>query len=121
MAETRNKMDLNLRAKQFLPFDAMKGLKEAIKAKEYEVEATSKNIISQDEAERIAKNLLLIDGKTNVKAKYFSDGHEQEISGICTVNFVDSYLRFKYLDVQFDDLIKLEVDGHLDGEDELFD
>lgn len=33
-------MDRNERAKQFMPFDAVKGLKEALKAKEEEVEAS---------------------------------------------------------------------------------
>lgn len=32
-------MDRNERAKQFMPFDAVKGLREALKAKEEEVEA----------------------------------------------------------------------------------
>lgn len=32
-------MDRNERAKQFMPFDAVKGLREALKAKEIEVEA----------------------------------------------------------------------------------
>ena len=35
----RPKMDRNERAKQFMPFDAVKGLREALKAKEIEVEA----------------------------------------------------------------------------------
>ena len=33
-------MDRNERAKQFMPFDAVKGLREALKAKEEEVEAS---------------------------------------------------------------------------------
>lgn len=36
----RPKMDRNERAKQFMPFDAVKGLREALKAKEAEVEAS---------------------------------------------------------------------------------
>lgn len=36
----RPKMDRNERAKQFMPFDAVKGLREALKAKESEVEAS---------------------------------------------------------------------------------
>ena len=32
-------MDRNERAKQFMPFDAVKGLREALKAKEEEVES----------------------------------------------------------------------------------
>ena len=35
----RPKMDRNERAKQFMPFDAVKGLREALRAKEIEVEA----------------------------------------------------------------------------------
>lgn len=36
----RPKMDRNERAKQFMPFDAVKGLREALKEKEAEVEAS---------------------------------------------------------------------------------
>lgn len=36
----RPKMDRNERAKQFMPFDAVKGLREALKAKEAEMEAS---------------------------------------------------------------------------------
>lgn len=34
----RPKMDRNERAKQFMPFDAVKGLRETLRAKEIEVE-----------------------------------------------------------------------------------
>lgn len=38
----RPKMDRSERAKQFMPFDAVKGLQEALRAKEQEVEAMQK-------------------------------------------------------------------------------
>ena len=38
----REKMSLSQRAKQFLPFDAVQGFRQALKAKEYEVEAIAK-------------------------------------------------------------------------------
>lgn len=38
----RPKMDRSERAKQFMPFDAVKGLQEALRAKEQEVEEKQK-------------------------------------------------------------------------------
>ena len=54
-------MDRNERAKQFMPFDAVKGLREALRAKEIEVE-------SNLEVERVDKEKILdtdVDGLYN--------------------------------------------------------
>lgn len=44
-------MDRSERAKQFMPFDAVKGLREALKAKEEEVERLKNEEIKRDKEE----------------------------------------------------------------------
>ena len=71
----REKMPLSSRAKQFLPFDAVKGFRQALKAKEYEVEAITKGKLSEEEARDISSVLSSLTGKEEVEAKYFQSGH----------------------------------------------
>ena len=57
------------RAKQFLPFDALKGLQEALRSKEIEYE--EKKEISEEEQEKISAQLCLLDMGDNIKIKYY--------------------------------------------------
>jgi len=71
----REKMPLSKRAKIFLPFDAVKGLRQALLAKEYEVEATQKGFLDEEEAKVISANLAALTGKEEVRARYYESGH----------------------------------------------
>ena len=51
----RPKMDRSERAKQFMPFDAVKGLQEALRVKEQEVEDRQKQQTVKEE-EKYGKN-----------------------------------------------------------------
>ena len=57
------------RAKQFMPFDALKGLQEALRSKEIEYE--EKREISEEEQEKISAQLCLLDMGDNIKIKYY--------------------------------------------------
>ena len=56
-------MEREKRAKQFAPFDALIGLKDAIRLKEYEHDAKMKKDLSDDIIEKISNNMKLIDKK----------------------------------------------------------
>ena len=62
----REKMSMNNRARQFLPFDAMKGLQEALRAAEFENESVSHHRLSEDEAGRIGAVLAQLNEKKQV-------------------------------------------------------
>ena len=57
----RVKMSRSDRAKQFAPFDALKGLHEAIKLKEFEHEMIAKNEMSEDEIKIISNEISQIE------------------------------------------------------------
>ena len=69
------------RAKQFAPFDALKGLHEALKIKEYEHDRMAKGDVSEEKIMEISKILQEIDKHTLIEVKYFYDGYEKSISG----------------------------------------
>jgi len=102
-------MEREKRAKQFAPFDALTGLKDAIRLKEYEHDAKMKKDLSDDIIEKISNNMKLIDKRTIVKIKYFEDGHEREYEGYIKLNIIDLYLEAKDKIIKFDDLLDLDI------------
>lgn len=62
------------RAKQFMPFDALKGLKQALREKEIEHESRLKPEISEDETKQIADTLFVLKNGDEVNLKYFENG-----------------------------------------------
>lgn len=102
-------MEREKRAKQFAPFDALTGLKDAIRLKEYEHDAKMKKDLSDDIIEKISNNMKLIDKRTIVRIKYFEDGHELEYEGYIKLNIIDLYLEAKDKIIKFDDLLDLDI------------
>lgn len=75
------------RAKQFNPFNALKGLQEALRIKEYEHDRIEKGDLSEDAIAEIAAVLQNLQPGDRVKAKYYDNGFEKEIAGPTTVDF----------------------------------
>ena len=93
-----------MRAKQFLPFDAVRGLKEAIKAKEYEAEKVSKGLLLPEEASLLSDRLLEIRKGDSVMAKVYVDGHYVEVSGIADPNLLLGYILIDKKRIEIADL-----------------
>ena len=108
MAE-RVKMAREERAKQFAPFDALKGLQNALRAKEYEHERIAKGDITEEKAIELSKTLLSIEKGDVVEARVFKDGHIESVSGKCTIDFIERELRVNALKIQFDCLLDLRI------------
>ena len=103
------KMEREKRAKQFAPFDALTGLKDAIRLKEYEHDAKMKKDLSDDTIEKISSNMKLIDKKTIVKIKYYEDGHELEYVGYIKLNIIDLLIEIKDKIISFDNILDLDI------------
>ncbi len=89
---SREKMPLSMRAKQFLPFDAVKGLQAALRLKEYEVESVEKGKISETEAAAISVTLSGLEKGDVVSVRHFEDGHYKSVEGKATLHLEDGYL-----------------------------
>ena len=70
------------RAKQFLPFDALKGFSEALREKEIEYE--EKRDLSEESLIELNDKFNQIEKDRYVKIKYYKNGRYIEVEGIIT-------------------------------------
>ena len=97
------------RAKQFAPFDALKGLSKALRIKEYEHEKIEKGEISEEKILKISQNLLKLSKKDKVKVVFFKDGHYLTKYGNAKVIYEKQLLEIEDYRIKFDDLYDLEI------------
>ena len=89
------------RAKQFLPFDALKGLQEALREKEIEYE--EKKELSEDTLAELNNKFNQIEKGSFVKIRYYRNGRYSEIKGIVT--YID-YIKRK---IQIDKIVNINI------------
>lgn len=98
------------RAKQFLPFDALKGLQEALREKEREMEYEEKRYLSEtlNELDNI---LNRIEDGSKVKIKFYKNHKYIEIEG--TVTNIDSIKKKvqinKNYNINLSDIINMDI------------
>lgn len=68
------------RAKQFLPFDALKGLQEALRQREEEALRTERRQLSEEEAEKLSRRLTRLRRGDRVKFAYYDGGHYRHLT-----------------------------------------
>lgn len=73
------KMDRTSRAKQFMPFDALKGFREALL--EQERPNIPRKILSEDRKEELDAKLRQIHRKDIITAEYFQNGQYVQVTG----------------------------------------
>ena len=69
------------RAAQFAPFDALKGLQEALRVKEFEHDKIEQSELSEEQAKRLSKILLEFEKGDVLEVTYFKDGYYTNESG----------------------------------------
>ena len=102
-------MDRKDRAKQFLPFDAMKGLYEALRRQEELLEREEKIEPSEEDAAMISATLALLSRGEGVNVTFYCEGYYRTICG--TVTTFDEIKRFIVVageKVAFDDIVAIE-------------
>ena len=97
------------RAKQFLPFDAMKGLDAAMKRVEERVERVERIELGEEDAAALSSALSRLTRGDKVTATYYREGHYRTASG--TVTRIDNVKRTFTLDeseiIPFAELLSL--------------
>ncbi len=71
-------MPASQRAKQFLPFDAVAGLRQALKMKEHEMGLITRKELSEETAEEINEALETLRPGDHVSVAYFKESGEEE-------------------------------------------
>lgn len=96
------------RARQFLPFDALKGLNEALRNKEIEYE--DRKELSEEEEEKISSILFSLESGNIIRIKYYYNRQYISFEGtIKKINHIKKHILF--IDdntIQFNDIIEIE-------------
>ena len=83
------------RAVQFAPFDALKGLQDALRLKEYERERFTKGDLQPEKIEEISSVLGNILPSSKVYVYYFADNYYRSVEGNAKIN-LKTFLTLKY-------------------------
>ena len=96
------------RAKQFLPFDALKGFRKALEEKEKNYE--NKKDLSDDYFHNLDIKIKNIKKDMNVRIKYYHDLEYIETTGV--IRKIDNLSRYIVLlnsKISFDDILDIEM------------
>ncbi len=100
------------RAKQFAPFDAMKGLAEALKDREERHSRVQKHGVSEEKQLEISDTLLHVEKGTRVSLQYHANFHDWERTGRVTeINRDYGFFRIDDEKIPFVDLYDLTIIG----------
>ena len=97
------------RAKQFAPFDALKGLSKALRLKEFQHERVLKGDLSEEQVSEISKTLLNIENSDLVEISYFLDGHDYKIIGYCKICFDDRIIEVEDKKIKFENIRSIVI------------
>ncbi len=97
------------RAKQFLPFDAVKGLQEALRKKEIEHE--ERIDLAEEALENLEEEFNKIEIGRKVKIKYYKDGKYVVVEGnVSKINNLKKKLEVDFESkINYSDIAKIEV------------
>ena len=98
------------RAKQFAPFDAMKGLQEALRDREERHTRVERHDISEEQMERNGEILAQLTAGTVVRLECYHAFHDVTVTG--TVSRIDAARRYLKLGTEkymFGDIYTIEI------------
>lgn len=106
----RMKMDRAERAKQFMPFDALKGLKAALREKERVV--VEKKVLSEEKGEELDRRLHELQLKNMVTVIYFQQDEYVKVTGMVSrIDLTARLLKVVNTKIDFDDIYDIWIEG----------
>ena len=103
------KMDRSNRAKQFMPFDALKGFREALREKEKIV--VDKRELSEEQKEELDYKLRQIHKMDMITVEYFQEGEYVQTTGVVTrIDENSRVLKIVNKKIDFDDISDLRME-----------
>ena len=101
------------RAKQFAPFDAMKGLQEALRDREERHARVERHEISEEAVERNSAVLSKLTKGTRVILDYYCAFHDVTKEGrITELSTVFQYLKLNGEKIFFEDIYAIRITDH---------
>lgn len=105
----RRKMDREIRAKQFMPFDALKGFREAMAEKERII--VPKRDLSEEQKEELERKIRQIQRKDVITVEYFQNREYMRVTGMVTrIDDVSRTLEIVNTRIAFTDISDLKCD-----------
>ena len=98
------------RAKQFMPFDAMKGLQEALRAREEKHSRVMRRERSEETLNELTLEVSKLERGDKVEVLYYHAFHEQHRTGV--IERIDTIYHYILLDgvkISFDDIYDLKI------------
>lgn len=103
-------MNREERAKQFQPFDALKGLREELKLREMRVLEEEKRLLAEEEAAVLSRRLAALRGGELVEFSVYDRGHYRQGEGrVVGLDRNEGYLRLENERLCLLDLYRLRV------------
>ena len=100
-------MPRHMRAKQFAPFDALKGLQEALRMEEYKHERIEKGDLSQEKIEEISAVISNLEKGDSAEIKYFVDGYYKTVKGKIKIDIIEQKIFINNIVINFTDIFDL--------------
>lgn len=97
------------RAKQFAPFNALKGLQKALREKEFEHDKIAKKEISEEYKILISQELKEINKNSIVEIMYYNNGYYNVLKGKVIVDITNKVVFIDNIIVKFDDIYKIHI------------
>lgn len=96
------------RARQFLPFDALKGFKELVK--EVERIKVSKKELTEEDIEKLSKTILSLEKGMMVRVVYFDQDEYLKLEGIVSkIDITNRFIMIVKKRISLDDILEIEV------------
>ena len=111
METKREKMSLNNRAKQFAPFDSLKGLQARLRLIEYQHERVDKGELDEEKVIKISNILKELNKETIIKVTYYYDGHYINIEGKAKLNIEFNSLDILNKKIDLDAIYDIDIIG----------
>ena len=98
------------RAKQFMPFDAMKGLKEALLIREERHSRVEKRELSEDTIEYLSGILARLETGMEAEILHYRANHEVVSKGkVAAVDFVFKWVMLNTEKIYFDNIYDIQI------------
>ena len=98
------------RAKQFQPFDALKGLQEELRSREERRTRVAKKEISEEREEQISDELSKIYKRSDIEITFYRGGHYYSLEGtVLEKNDIYKYLLIGQERIYYTDIYELKL------------
>ena len=107
VSKTHPKMDRSNRAKQFMPFDALKGFREALAEKERII--VPKRELSEEQKAELDYKLHQIHKMDIITVEYFQNGEYVQVTGVVSrIDETSRILKIVNTKIPFEDIADLQ-------------